>query len=42
MKIKLVLILASLFMLQACGSKGMMYSEISIDKIEGAVTVMRS
>ena len=42
MKIKLALIFASLFMLQACGSKGMMYSENSIDKTDVAVIVMRS
>jgi len=42
MKIKIALIFASFIMLQACGSKGMMFTEASVDNIDVSFVAVRS
>lgn len=42
MKIKIALIFASLIMLQACGSKGMMFAETSADKVDASLVAISS
>ena len=43
MKTKIALIFAAAIMLQACGSKGrMMYSEVSVDKVEVAIIAINN
>lgn len=42
MKIKIALIFVSFIMLQACGSRGMMFTEASMDKVNIAPVVVES
>jgi len=42
MKIKIALIFVSFIMLQACGSKGMMFAGTSLDNVNDAIVVVDS